>query len=1662
MFTSCEREEDISGGGSQTELILPTGPPVTVNFTVSIGNGEEEKEASPNPSKGGEMEKTTTRSAVTPPSSAVTPSSAALQMPPKDEDSPDFANALYFSPPAGEIEGDLEGTLYISSTIEENAPSITLRAMPLDPDIKVRVLAYSIAPAPNDTLYSYADYEVDAGHNLVPYGTAPLTVLSGGNVLFVAYSFNADTLPPHAATISNIGCYDLIYVADNVLVSSSNMTVHLTLEHLFSKINLVADAQLNSGNSIDTIYGARYNHTFPDLSVHTGVLTPAGSPGAPIPFISNAPGSTGNPWKSKEHYVYLPPPAPPSIVVTIDSVKIDTDTYKNSPTPPWTIDYGTALEPGKEYTLNVYFSSSCIDVTGISISSSSSTVVVGNTVTLTATGLTPTNATGVSYIWEVYTPAGWMAIDTTSANTCMAEVLNVGFNMFRVTATNSCTATPPDATTTVTGTPIIPDVGGSAARITWEEPSANYPAGRYILTYDPRDGGLYFKFGSVVGIYSDDKKNLELTPPIIPGTDTFDPGDIPWNLLNVSLSGSAGWTQIPYSSSSVNAAYHTANNVKAGLGDPCRLVGLDLDYIKKTPAGSLTLADIDNGTWRMPTDQENKDFSGQSNDTNYSYSLHWWGSSQAGSISYGVAGGEFPERNLGGTLKFLPAGGFRLDTDGSKNYTAGLYGWYWGSTIYQGGGALFSFADAYVHSLTSTNRAAGISVRCVNDPNPAPPPPSTWSTNPYIGTFHRHNETGERVIYSSHTGAWTAEVVDGNFIILDQGDANINSRLTDMYINNIPGNPESNQVSGSATSVNGFDNILFRVGMNSTIASNAVRYGKIKVTWNNSGTTETSYLYVRQGEEPDNVSDYSSLSDFANIKWSPYNAGNVRQQSPHQYGNGGFVDYPTKAGYFYQWGYSRIFSEPLSYPPQGNITIPNNNSSNTIYTLATVCPPNYKVPSGEFTVTGELGSLVEGTGIDDYGTRSVWGYYADGFFDRRKIEDSEIDGISNSVVSKGNDDVAYIGRLVYHPTTNASLFLPAAGMRFNYGNLTNAGMYGRYWSGTNNNYNNGDNVPHLWVLDSHLSILDLYKSYALSVRCVYEYCVPVNIINLSASPGGNPTIGTPVTITATPTPANAAPPSYSWEYSFNSGVDWYPVLGSTGNILVVPATLTPTQYRALAVNNCSNRTSTPVTITGSGVPPDDPGLLPAGDVLSYVGAFWKANETGERVIRIDLGSNANNYGPWSVVTVQYDGRWDYANGDGIMFAPGGSADPNIYTNNPNPAENYNLSSIPGGSYSAFVGGTASASNRYIEFRIFPQKSFTSTGKFWADQTIAANDADYVNTWPARYALIYLTYGNGGKRQNIYLRQGEGSDYVMYDQGFSVPSSSSEPGYTHPNNGTKRPQTVRMSPYNLTDPTFNSQTDYNNIVEPGVRSGIFTDYPSKGGYHFVHNNSRKPTNPFSLHIDNYPFTGAFPNNPVTWDPKVHETCPPGYKRPTDGPDSQGPGASNVEYSEIRQSLFLVLQSGGPQAPTNSTWGYYADGYFDRRPLEIITQMELYNIGMGSFVTTASFGTKDVADAGVMFYSAKTLAHIFLPSAGERYAASSSTASGNGNLQRFGYWGYYATKTRFNMGISPYGVGAMALRLGTVGSSSATAAPYMDGITYGAIGVSIRCIRDYGND
>jgi len=313
-----------------------------------------------------------------------------------------------------------------------------------------------------------------------------------------------------------------------------------------------------------------------------------------------------------------------------------------------------------------------------------------------------------------YYPNGWTSPLPFEFEYNKQYVINIGFTGQAIDFTISVSAFE-DPIPVYAQLP--PPPSSSPPRITW-----NAAAQRYALTTDLRDAGLYFKFGSAIGVFSGTGRH---THDLSTGNINVAPHNA-FNLadhltINLSTTTITDAASIPYDATAgvftIDAQYHE-NNMRAGtgLGDPCRLVGLNLNALKiKIENGEpLALADIDNGLWRLPTPQEWRNFSEYPADIiNPAGGPWWWATGSTPSFNtYGIAGAEFPERGQGGIGKFLPAAGSRSNSGLVSNQ--GLRGTFLSNTSNLSSAQFqsFSFVPMIVN-ITATDRSHMFCVMCV-------------------------------------------------------------------------------------------------------------------------------------------------------------------------------------------------------------------------------------------------------------------------------------------------------------------------------------------------------------------------------------------------------------------------------------------------------------------------------------------------------------------------------------------------------------------------------------------------------------------------------------------------------------------------------------------------------------------------------------------------------------------------------------------------------------------------------------------------------------------------------------------------------------------------------------------------------------------------------------
>lgn len=391
----------------------------------------------------------------------------------------------------------------------------------------------------------------------------------------------------------------------------------------------------------------------------------------------------------------------------------------------------------------------------------------------------------------------------------------------------------------------------------------------------------------------------------------------------------------------------------------------------------------------------------------------------------------------------------------------------------------------------------------------SPAIPKVWTAG-YAGSFHRWNETGPRYVFGTNSGDWTARIISGHDWIKIDGE----SRPT------VPdADTEVEETFGGA--VTGKGNIIFRVGMKSTLPSptSNPRYGLISITRTVGGETGVALFFVRQGEK----ADYLYLPTD---KRDAYNKNKSRHETGREYASkfavfnmtdpngrfdasgvllpkkgGGFVDYPSKTGYYFKW------NDLKAYYPDNSISGTDIGNTNTSSYWANtdfnddreICPPGYHTPTDpEWVhsyflnrVTANFDTFSGTEGAD--GTTFVWGRLADGYFDKYA-------GYGDREVGTGPDR-ATEGLLMYNDFNNASVFFPTATRRTT-GSSIEGGTNKIAWyftaspKGSNsdgNRYKNNTNVA--WGTHSYgtgatghlgMSCTPLYKYNAASIRCVSD------------------------------------------------------------------------------------------------------------------------------------------------------------------------------------------------------------------------------------------------------------------------------------------------------------------------------------------------------------------------------------------------------------------------------------------------------------------------------------------------------------------------------------------------------------------------------------------------
>lgn len=381
-------------------------------------------------------------------------------------------------------------------------------------------------------------------------------------------------------------------------------------------------------------------------------------------------------------------------------------------------------------------------------------------------------------------------------------------------------------------------------------------------------------------------------------------------------------------------------------------------------------------------------------------------------------------------------------------------------------------------NISVTSRQVGL----VDIPEPMP---ATPLPNPYVGAFWRNDQMGERLIYiqantSTTEGDWTATVAwtsdnwsEDDIIILQEPKPTITDQLFD---DSKPDTPpvlaQSSMAAGTTTSSsNNLYDIFFKIGLKSkhtpAPTDDQVRYAVILLTYNDN--TKNHYIYLRQGEAP------SIIGTGTTTLWSAYNLGNSGTPAP--FNNGGFVRFPSQAGYF-----KKASTSTKMYPPTSTGFVRNDWNADKTYTaIASVCPTGYRIPtchSASATSGDDMHSLFV-VGTNAKSGDLIRGTYADGYYDRT----------NNSSSYEPNPDYAgYAGQIVVNTSTYASVFFPTPGFRAatTTGSITSGTAIGGYWSSSS--WATGKTYMSLLV-SSTSGILELKRASAAAglgynIRCV--------------------------------------------------------------------------------------------------------------------------------------------------------------------------------------------------------------------------------------------------------------------------------------------------------------------------------------------------------------------------------------------------------------------------------------------------------------------------------------------------------------------------------------------------------------------------------------------------
>lgn len=489
--------------------------------------------------------------------------------------------------------------------------------------------------------------------------------------------------------------------------------------------------------------------------------------------------------------------------------------------------------------------------------------------------------------------------------------------------------------------------------------------------------------------------------------------------------------------------------------------------------------------------------------------------------------------------------------------------------------------------------------------------------------------------------------------------------------------------------------------------------------------------------------------------------------------------------------------------------------------------------------------------------------------------------------------------------------------------------------------------------------------------------------------------------------------------------------------------------------------------------------------------FFKHNQKGERII---TGQHALDKS-WSVEVPSDFQDW-------LVVSATPSFDPGVGTESPGNAEHYPVTANP--YKSEETGYSISGVKGRIYFRIGIKEGANLVANENADPVFGYVNLRYNPGWETTMK-IYVRLGEAGAY--IYDENTAIPDIVHNAWNGNTDITSQVREDMRLTSANKRLGAAKISPYNLTSDNLAGNTNpaYGDISVKGGRfvdfpsqAGAFFQWSVELGknndsyYRRAYNPSQSATTNIGL--------WNYPEFAVLWDgdgtiaayKTDFEVCPPGYRRPNDGHtdkasyngyydylppvvNSMDHHKDDIELSELRVSLFNVPFTGNAASSAdyntvfdnvvgtrtgpgtypygsngvarkqlrNTTFTFYSDGFFDRRPVK-----EPSNGNYG-----VSLQNSKVAYQGILFFNPTTNASVFFPAAGR-------LNNTNGALESVGSTGYYWTSSigpSYTNSALDDGISKRTIKYGSW-SLEANYNAICFKTTYQGFAQAIRCVRE----